>query len=298
MILKFVQSPTRPALFLGAALLVVASSAGLMAQMKTTTTPAQSADARIVQLEQRIRDLEARVKALEDEGDFPQDDTAGGTPPSGRDTGGGTVGRGGQPSGGAAGSTARPTRVKAPFEIIDGDGKVLLRVERGTAGGGVVTALTSNGGVASQFGVGSTGFAGSVRLHKDGKELVAIGVASDEGAIRLNDAAGRNRLALGAEVNGGGVAMYDTSGHERVRLGFADGNRGYVAVRNDKGAEVAHLFESAAGVGNLVTRDADGQGVQIGTKTRASGAFGDVCATSPKGGMCLSVLAIKAMSPY
>ena len=47
-----------------------------------------------------------------------------------------------------------------------------------------------------------------------------------------------------------------------------------------------------------MTRDGDGQGVQIGTKSRSSGAFGDVCATSPKGGMCLSVLAIKTMNPY
>ena len=92
--------------------------------------------------------------------------------------------------------------------------------------------------------------------------------------------------------------MYDTSGNERVRLGFLDGGRGYVAVRNAAGIEVGHLFESPNGVGSLVTRDADGQGVKIGTAAGNGRTYGDVCATSAKGGMCLSVLAIKTMNPY
>jgi hypothetical protein len=157
------------------------------------------------------------------------------------------------------------------------------------------TALTSNGGVAAQLGVGSTGFAGSVRLHKDGKELAALGVSNDSGALAISDPMGRQRFSV---VGTAGVALRDESGRERVSLGFAEGGRGFLAVRNVAGIEVGNLFESPAGVGSLVTRDADGQGVQIGTKTRASGAFGDVCATSPKGGMCLSVLAIKTMNPY
>ena len=292
------RSHVTSGLVLGVVALV--ASAVVSAQMKVTTTPKPEPDPRIVQLEQRVRDLEARVKALEDEGDFLGDEKEGGgaTKPKGRDTGSSTAGRGGEPGGTSAGAGVRPTRVKAPFEVVDDAGKVILRIERGPAGGGVVQALTVNGGLAAQLGVGSTGFAGSVRLNKDGKELAVMGIAGDEGVIRLRDPVGRNRLQLGAELDGGGLAMYDTSGKERVRLGFLDGGRGYVAVRNTAGIEVGNLFESAAGVGSLMTRDADGQGVQIGTKSRSSGAFGDVCATSPKGGMCLSVLAIKTMNPY
>ena len=275
---------------------VITAAAVMGAQMKVTTTPAQSADSRLVQLEQRVRDLEARVKALEDEGDFPQDDAAkGGAQPAGRDASGGTAGRGGEAGPATGGGNARATRVKAPFEVVDGDGKVLLRVERGAAGGGVVKAMNPSGALAALFGTGPSGRAGAVRLMLDDKEAVSIGSTTDGGSIYLKDLSGMERVQLFSTQ---GVALWDNSGHERVRLGFAEGNRGYVAVRNDKGAEVAHLFESPNGVGSLVTRDGEGQGVQIGTKTRASGAFGDVCATSPKGGMCLSVLAIKAMSPY
>jgi hypothetical protein len=268
----------------------------LSAQMKVTTTPKPEPDPRTVQLEQRIRDLEARVKAIEDEGDFPQDDPAkGAAQPAGRDAGGGAGGRGGESGASSGRGAARATRLTAPFEVVDDAGKVVLKVEKGPAGGGVVTALTSNGGVAAQFGVGSTGFAGSVRLHKDGKELAALGVANDSGALVVSDPLGRQRFAV---VGATGAVLRDESGRERISLGFAEGGRGFVAVRNTAGIEVGNLFESPNGVGSLVTRDGDGQGVQIGTKTRASGAFGDVCATSPKGGMCLSVLAIKAMSPY
>lgn len=277
---------------------VLVASATIAAQMKVTTTPAQGADARFVQLEQRVRDLEARVKALEDEGDFPSDEEkarGAGAQPAGRDTGGGAGGRGGEPGASSGRGAARATRLTAPFEVVDDAGKVIMKVEKGPAGGGVMTALTSNGGVAAQFGVGSTGFAGSVRLHKDGKELAVMGVANDSGSVKLHDAAGRPRFQATA---GSGAFLFDEAGRERVSIGFADGGRGFVAVRNTAGIEVGNLFESPNGVGSLVTRDGDGQGVQIGTKTRASGAFGDVCATSPKGGMCLSVLAIKAMSPY
>ena len=281
----------------GALAVMVAASVGFMAQVKVTTTPAQEPDPRIVQLEQRIRDLETRVKALEDEGDFPQDDAAkAGAQPAGRETGSGAAGRGGQTAGSASGSAHRPQRIVAPFEVVDGNGKVLLRVERGPAGGGVVTTMTSSEGVAATLGVGTTGLAGSVRLHKDGKELATLGVAADSGSIILADAIGRLRFQA---TGGSGAHFFDQSGRERISIAFADdGNRGFVAVRNDKGIEVGNLFESPAGVGSLVTRDGEGQGVQIGTKNRSSGSFGDVCATSPKGGMCLSVLAIKTMNPY
>ena len=292
-----VRRSARPVFLLGAAAFV-AWSAVITAQMKTTTTPKPEPDPRIVQLEQRIRDLEARVKAIEDEGDFPQDEEkakGAGDKPGGRDTGGGASGRGAGAGGTSGRGAAKATRVQAPFEVVDDSGKLILRIEKGPAGGGVLQAFTVNGGLAAQFGVGSTGFAGSVRLHKDGKELAALGVANDSGALVVSDPLGRQRFAV---VGATGAALRDESGRERVSIGFAEGGRGFVAVRNTAGIEVGNLFESANGVGSLVTRDGEGQGVQIGTKTRASGAFGDVCATSPKGGMCLSVLAIKAMSPY
>jgi len=286
----------KPAVIIGA-VVVAASASVLPAQMKVTTTPKPEPDPRIVQLEQRVRDLEARVKALEDEGEFPQDDKAGQAPQAGRGaSGSGTgAGRGTGTGTGSAGSAARATRVKAPFEVVDDGGNVILRVDKGPAGGGLVQALNPSGGTAALMGVGVSGRAGSIRLMLDDKEAVSVGSTTDGGSIYLRDLSGMERVQLFSTQ---GLALWDSSGHERVRLGFADGSRGYVAVRNEKGMEVAHLFESAAGVGNLVTRDGDGQGVQIGSKTRASGSFGDVCATSPKGGMCLSVLAIKAMSPY
>ena len=255
-------------------LVVLATSVALVANSRSATSPTPDPEARIAALEERIQLLERQLDRLKD-----------------------AVGRVENTDADPQGSNAAPARLKTPVEVFDDSGQVILRIQRGPAGGGVVQALDASGGTAALLGPSIGGAAGAVRLYKSGKELVTVGVAGDEGVVRLSDPAGRIRLSLGAEVNGGGLAMYDASGNERVRLGFADGNRGYVAVRNDKGTEVAHLFESAAGVGNLVTRDGDGQGVQIGTKTRASGAFGDVCATSPKGGMCLSVLAIKTMNP-
>jgi len=290
------RSHVTSGLVLGVVALV--ASAVVSAQMKVTTTPKPEPDPRIVQLEQRIRDLEARVKALEDEGDFPSDEEkakGAGAKLGGRDTGGGASGRGAESGGGSGRGGAKATRVQAPFEVVDDSGKVILRIGKGPAGGGVVQALTVNGGLAAHLGVGSTGFAGSVRLNKDGKELAVLGVSNDSGALVLSDPAARQRFAADGTR---GVLLLDESGRARVTLGFTDAGRGYVAVRNEAGIEVGNLFESPAGVGSLVTRDGDGQGVQIGTKTRASGAFGDVCATSPKGGMCLSVLAIKTMNPY
>jgi hypothetical protein len=253
----------------------LAASVGLVADSRSAPSPTPDPEGRIVALEERIETLERQLVDLTN-----------------------AAAHAGTLHSDVQGAGAAPSRLKAPVEVFDDSGQVILRIQRGPAGGGVIQALDASGGTAALLGPSFGGAAGAVRLHKSGKELVTIGVAGDEGVVRLSDPAGRNRLSLGAEVNGGGLAMYDASGNERVRLGFADGSRGYVAVRNDKGAEVAHLFESPAGVGSLVTRDGEGQGVQIGTKTRASGAFGDVCATSPKGGMCLSVLAIKTMNPY
>lgn len=275
---------------------VLVASATLAAQMKTTTTPKLEPDPRIVQLEQRIRDLEARVKAIEDEGDFPQDDAAkGAAQPAGRDTGGGAGGRGGESGTSSGRGAARVSRLTAPFEVVDDAGKVILRVEKGAAGGGVVKAMNPSGALAALFGIGPSGRAGAVRLMLDSTEAVSIGSTTDGGSIYLRDLAGVDRVQL---FSNQGIALWDSSARERVRLGFADGSRGYVAVRNDKGAEVAHLFESPNGVGSLVTRDADGQGVRIGTAAGNGRTYGDVCATSAKGGMCLSVLAVKTMNPY
>lgn len=255
-----------------AALLVVVTSAALLARPRTVTVTASDPEARIAALEGRIQTLERQLgdltNAAEHAGTSHADDQGAG---------------------------AAPSRLRAPVEVFDDSGQVILRIQRGPAGGGTIHALDSSGGTAALMGAGVSGLAGAIRLMKAGQETINLGYTADGGTVYVNDPSGINRIRI---YGSQGVALWDNSGHERVRLGFGDGNRGYVAVRNDKGAEVAHLFESAAGVGNLVTRDGDGQGVQIGTKTRASGAFGDVCATSPKGGTCLSVLAIKAMSPY
>jgi hypothetical protein len=97
---------------------------------------------------------------------------------------------------------------------------------------------------------------------------------------------------------GSGAFMFDEQGRVRVNMGFTDAGRGSVAVRNEAGIEVGHLFESPNGVGSLITRDGEGQGVKIGTAAGNGRTYGDVCATSAKGGMCLSVLAIKTMNPY
>jgi hypothetical protein len=104
-------------------------------------------------------------------------------------------------AGGVARTQGRGSDVKAPFRILDDQGRALVEVSRGPDGGSL-TVLSTARGVVTLAGEKS---GGAIRVSNSNSQLVCTLVSTPNGAaIVVGDARDDLLAAFGADISGRG----------------------------------------------------------------------------------------------
>jgi hypothetical protein len=195
-----------------------------------------------------------------------------------------------------------PTRVVAPFEVVDSKKRRILRIDEQS-----VTAYNQAGKILAWIVADRAG--GQLQLESpDGKKAATLS-ARDNRAHLLLEEGTKPRIDLGRRIDGRyGLQVFSKSGPVVAYMGQSDmgnglvfvsgknGNRGaeafaddstntgFVAVKNTNGIAVGSLYSDSDGAGRLRLTDAtgeihvnagvtpDGRGVvQTGPQMRHSG---------------------------
>jgi hypothetical protein len=179
---------------------------------------------------------------------------------------------------------AAPTVVRAPFRVVDEDGKLLLEIARdrdgaalrlrnaagGTAAilwadaaGGNINLINAAGKPSVSMTTRDDNAGGEIAVcNKDGTTLGSL-FAREDGAggnLRINNASGKNVGALFARSDGAGgnFTVYDRNGGSAAAIiARPDGTGGDMAVYHKSGKVVGAIF-AAAESGHLVVRDSSG----------------------------------------
>ncbi len=193
----------------------------------------------------------------------------------------------------SAGTSKAPTsmasRVRAPFDVVGKDGKVILRVTdsvaRASSGGARVTIASST---TSGFGV---------RIYNGSDQLVGglVEASGGGGVLAVMDAAGQ----LAGNMNGAArnVSVFGPAGDALAGM-VAEQRGGTVAVYNG-GKPIAYLTQSSSGVGGNVTtlQNNGGQAFSAGATTNGGGeACVNRMTSSGARGACLGIALPGGMS--
>jgi hypothetical protein len=116
--------------------------------------------------------------------------------------------------------------VRTPFRVVDEQGRLLLEVAGGPAGG-QLRLFDLRGEVVAVLG--ATGAGGTLGIYNPAGQLVAALTVNEEaggGTVGVNNAAGENRGLFFADNDGGHVGTANAAGHHAVVLsGSRDGGR-------------------------------------------------------------------------
>jgi hypothetical protein len=140
---------------------------------------------------------------------------------------------------------AGPTSVTAPFTVVDGSGRLVMRVNDDANRGAVVSLYNAAARGVVEIGASPSGCCGTVRIYDgadNAKPKVLIGVNED-------NTGGLHLAGLGngvTQVSGKGVVIANTERKPVVVL-RQDTDGGYVQLRNDSGTIGADLWASATG---------------------------------------------------
>jgi hypothetical protein len=184
----------------------------------------------------------------------------------------------------AQGGSKGPSRVTAPFEVVNGAGKTLFTV--GASQQGSQLELHNDAGT-TLFGVGSAEHGTTLELHNEiGQKVAVLGTLpnSGDGALHLLHN-GEESLYLGRTTVGPTLEEYN-AGKSVVTLQQNGWGGGNLVLRNGGGKDVAAIFSEQGQTGILQLFNNGGQErVTMGT-LRETGK-GDVCASGDKGQVCL-----------
>jgi len=140
---------------------------------------------------------------------------------------------------------AGPTSVTAPFTVVDGSGRLVMRVNDDANRGAVVSLYNAAARGVVEIGASPSGCCGTVRIYDgadNAKPKALIGVNEDNtGGLQL---AGPGNGVT--QVSGKGVVIANTERKPVVVL-RQDADGGYVQLRNDSGTIGADLWASATG---------------------------------------------------
>jgi hypothetical protein len=140
---------------------------------------------------------------------------------------------------------AGPTEVTAPFTVVDGSGRLLMRVLDDPNRGAVVSLYNAGARGVVEIGGSASGCCGTLRIY-DGADnaqpKAMLGVHED----------GMGGLHLAGP--GGGIAQFTGKGavvtngaRKAVAILRREGERGYLELRNESGAASANLWASDIG---------------------------------------------------
>ena len=153
--------------------------------------------------------------------------------------------------GGTATSTV-PQRVRAPFEVVDGAGKLLVRISGAPDGDGEITVMAR----AGQTGVAITGN-GNVGVFSGGDNVAVMKAeANGRGAVVVGEGGRRIAVMTADGANQGLLTLSDAQGRPGAALS-GDGNIGVFY----RGNAVAGMKAEGEGQGALLV--GDGQGKHI-----------------------------------
>lgn len=136
------------------------------------------------------------------------------------------------------------SRVKAPFEVVDDAGTVILRV---------ASRVASKDGQGARVTIGGGNFGNyALRVHRDGGAFVAgIGEAQDGSGIMLvNDSSGETSIAADGKLRS--ISVYGGDRGLAARLIAEPTRGGLIAVYHGE-TPVAYLNRSSGGDGGNVT---------------------------------------------
>lgn len=135
-----------------------------------------------------------------------------------------------------------PAKFVAPFQIVNGAGQTLFKVEEREPGKGQLSVVTPGGG-GVVIGTGSSG-SGFVLINKaDGKEAASIGQqANGPMAIRFASTDGATTVArLGLDGEGLGLLRVGDEKAGGFDAGAGHSGSGFMAVRRPDGKDAATL---------------------------------------------------------
>jgi hypothetical protein len=140
---------------------------------------------------------------------------------------------------------AGPTSVTAPFTVVDGSGRLLMRVNDDPNRGAVVSLYNAAARGVVEIGASPSGCCGTVRVYNgadNAQPKAIIGVNEDDtGGLQL---AGQGNGVT--QVSGKGLVITNAE-KKPVAVLRQDADGGYVQLRNDSGTTGADLWASSTG---------------------------------------------------
>jgi hypothetical protein len=166
---------------------------------------------------------------------------------------------------------AGPTTVTAPFTVVDGSGRLLMRVLDDPNRGAVVSLYNAASRGVVEIGASSSGCCGTVRVYDgadNGQPKAVLGVQEDDtGGLRL---AGPGNGVT--QVTGKGVVVANSE-RKPIAMLRSDSDVAYLQLRNSSGATSADLSASdaAGGPGKLTIFGAGAAKTTIGVSADNAG---------------------------
>ena len=142
-----------------------------------------------------------------------------------------------------------PLTVKAPFTVVDSDGRPLMRVSEkdGELSRGIYI-YNSNGGAVAHMGASSLG-TGRVYVSSDGR-MPTVGMVVDENGGKFMLYEERNKVF---EVTKQSLTLYNTDGAATVVLKTGELKTGKLELADESGAIMVSAGTTNSGVGKVLT---------------------------------------------
>ena len=149
----------------------------------------------------------------------------------------------------------RTTRLKAPVQVVNAAGRVLVSFLETTTGGGAIEILDGTGARVAFIGTGTDGSSGVVSAQRRGSgEQSLLFAEADAVGIDISNAAHQTRASLVNNASGGALFQIDASGAQVAFVG-ASGTPGTGIVEAHSSATQARslLFTDPVKGGQVAT---------------------------------------------
>jgi hypothetical protein len=134
-----------------------------------------------------------------------------------------------------------PVRFRAPFEIVGKQGKILMSVKEGAAGG--VMELGQRGAGLVTLGVGDSGAGFMLITHKKGSDAIGLGgrQGGPAGVSVISESDGSVQAFLGLDDKNDGRVALGKSASGSVEIGIGRSGAGFTLLRDKSGALAASV---------------------------------------------------------
>jgi hypothetical protein len=147
-----------------------------------------------------------------------------------------------------------PSKVVAPFEVVDGRGRTLFKIQMSASGAGLGIFCDDAGQEVAIIGHASGSQQPTIRVMEKGIEKVGIGLSKGDGLIQVgNDVDSRIQLVSGEDA---GMSVLNASGQVAARVFKTKGGDGAMDINKSGKIRVA-LGISGAGEAGLLTLYSD-----------------------------------------